>query len=906
MLKKIFIAISLLLVLLFGAILAVPYLFKDKLIGIAKKEMNNYLNAEANFKDVDISIIKDFPNLTFSLLELNVVNKAPFEGDTLAGINELSFSLDILPILKSNTVAINSISIIEPKFNVKVLEDGTANYDIVKETSSNESGGEKASESSSTSDFKITLKQYAIENADILYVDKAGDISLKINNLNHSGNGDFTLEQFKLITTTSIEQIDLAMEGVDYLKNGIFELDLSTFIDLANSTYEIKENRLKLNELELQLQGVVKELPEDALDLNLNFKTPSTNFKSLLSLIPAIYMTDFQGLQADGNFDLKGSLNGVYQGENYPSFNLDLNVDQGTFKYPDLPAAVRQVFVNLNVQSPGGDLNNIIVNLKKMDLKLGEEPIQLKALVKHPMTDPEFDLDLLAKVNLANVKNYYPLEEKLSGKLDLDIKAKGKVSTLEAEKYEEFDANGTLLIKDMNYESADIAVPVKVQDLNLAFNPNKVDLKNLAVKAGKSDLKLAGELENFFAYSLGSGKLKGKLDMASSLLDVDELLGLTGESESEEGSSESDNETSAESSTAFELPDDIDFDMDATFAKITMDNAVLENVKGGLKLSERRLDIESITADVLAGNVAINGFLTTLEGENPFIDFKYDINNLNVKQAYNMFNTVQSLAPIGKYMDGTFSSDMHLKSYLNENLELVEPTVNGDGKVDVRNVSISGFKGIDQITDKLKMSNLKTLKIDKMMTILEIIDGRIHVEPFDVNVRDIKMNVSGSHGIDNSLDYKMLVNVPSQYVSGATEYVGSLIDKANIPGVSSSALPSTLAFNIGMGGTMSDPKLSISLAGKETQSSLKDQAKAEFNKKKEELEQKAREEAERLKREAEQKAREEAEKLKKEAEKKAKEEAERLKREAEQKAREEAEKVKDKAKDEIKGLFGPK
>ncbi|MEX2590120.1 MAG: AsmA family protein, partial [Chitinophagales bacterium] len=525
MFKKIFIAFILLLVLLFGAIIAVPYLFKDKLIAIAKTEMNNYLNADADFKDVDISILRSFPNLSFSLIKLTVVNHEPFKGDTLAQIDELAFTLDIMPILKSNLVAINSVSVVNPDFRVKVLEDGTASYDIVKETDAPEK--EVAPETETASDIRISLKKYSIENAQITYDDVQGKMLLVIRNLNHSGEGDFTLEQFNLITETRIDELSFKSDGVDYLKKGRLEMDLTTFIDLAQSSYEIKDNRLKLNELELKLSGLVKELPEDAYDLDLKFNTPTTDFKSLLSLIPAIYMTDFQDLKADGNFSLKGDLKGEYKDESYPAFNLGLKVDNGTFQYPDLPAAVRQVFIDLAVNSPGGDLNNMVIDLKQLKMKLGEEPIDIKALVRQPMLDPLFDLTLFAQVNLANVKNYYPLEEELTGNLDMNLTAKGKVSTLETERYEEFDATGTVRIRNMTYETTDLPLPVNIQDFNLAFNPNKVDLKNLALNIGKSDLKAAGSLENFFAYSLGTGKLKGQLDLASDFLDLNELMGVS-------------------------------------------------------------------------------------------------------------------------------------------------------------------------------------------------------------------------------------------------------------------------------------------------------------------------------------------------------------------------------------------
>src|SRR6266446_2973773 len=102
MLKKIIITLAVIFVLLFAFLIAAPFIFKGKLIAIAKKELNNQLNAKVDFKDVGISIFKDFPNLTLCLEKLSIVNNAPFEGDTLASIGSFSASVNIMSVIKGS------------------------------------------------------------------------------------------------------------------------------------------------------------------------------------------------------------------------------------------------------------------------------------------------------------------------------------------------------------------------------------------------------------------------------------------------------------------------------------------------------------------------------------------------------------------------------------------------------------------------------------------------------------------------------------------------------------------------------------------------------------------------------------------------------------------------------------
>src|ERR1051325_4353030 len=126
MLKKILITVAVVAILVLGFLIAAPFIFKGKLIAIAKRELNNQLNAKVDFKDVGISIFRDFPNLTLCLEKLSIVNNAPFEGDTLASIDAFSASVNIMSLIKGGAIDVRGIFIDKPKANIKVLKDGTA------------------------------------------------------------------------------------------------------------------------------------------------------------------------------------------------------------------------------------------------------------------------------------------------------------------------------------------------------------------------------------------------------------------------------------------------------------------------------------------------------------------------------------------------------------------------------------------------------------------------------------------------------------------------------------------------------------------------------------------------------------------------------------------------------------
>ena len=63
-------------------------------------------------------------------------------------------------------------------------------------------------------------------------------------------------------------------------------------------------------------------MPEEDIDMDITFKTTKTDFKTLLSLIPAIYMKDFEDVKTSGKLALNGFAKGTYNDSILPAFDF--------------------------------------------------------------------------------------------------------------------------------------------------------------------------------------------------------------------------------------------------------------------------------------------------------------------------------------------------------------------------------------------------------------------------------------------------------------------------------------------------------------------------------------------------------------------------------------------------------
>lgn len=813
--KKFLKIFGVLILLLFASAVALPFIFKDKIIAKAKEEINKSVNAKVNFGDFDLTLISSFPNLTFKLNDFSIIGINKFDGDTLTNIKQLAVQLSIWDVISGSQYKVKSIALNQPYINIIVLKDGSANYDIAKADST------PSSTSAESNPFKFALNHYEINSGLINYDDALMGFVMRMENFNHTGSGDFTEDLFLLKTQTNIDKTKMIYGGVAYLNDVKTALKADLDMDMKNMKFTFKENLLELNALQLGFDGFVA-MPTDDISMDLKWNVKQSDFRSFISLIPVIYTKDFESLRSSGKLAASGYAKGIYNDKSMPAFGVILNIENGMFKYPTLPTAVNNVNVDLKITNPDGDADHTVIDLKRMHIELGAEPFDARLYVTTPVSDPNMDATVKGTVNLANIKNMVPLDKgtDLNGILKADLTAKGRYSAIEKQQYENFNAAGTLTLSEMNYKSEDFKQGAYLKQVMLTFNPRNVTLNNFDVKVGKSDLKADGTLDNFLAYYFRNEILKGTLNVHSLLLDVNELMGAPAAATTP---------TTSDTATAsvVEVPANIDFILSVTANKILYDNMVIDNFNGKMLVRDAEVKMENIVFNMIDGAVKMNGLYGTKNVKQPDMAFDISLMDFDIQKTITTFSSIQKMAPIAKQANGKVSTTFTVTGKLDQSMSPVLNTLTGEGKLNSKSVVLSNFEPLNKIADILKMEQYKKLDLKDLNLSYEFKNGRVEVKPFTTAFGASKATISGSNGIDQTMDYKMALEIPkSQIPPAAQSTMTSLLAKANTNLGSNITLPEVMKINVGIGGTVTNPviKTDLSETAKNTVNQFKDAA----------------------------------------------------------------------------------
>lgn len=466
------------------------------------------------FGDFDISILRHFPKLTVQLENISVINRAPFEGDTLLAANNFEIALNFMSVFKDK-VEIHSIYADKPLVNVHVLKDGRASYDIYEGTSTEETT------TADTAAFEIGLEKWNISDGRIRYQDDTLKMIAIIEGLNHTGSGNITTDKYDLSTNTTINDLYINFENVAYIAHRPVSADATLEMDMKNMKFTFKENEFKVNDLPLKMDGWLS-MPENTASIlmDLNFSTPETNFKSLLSLIPPVFLKDYEGLEAKGEFVFKGMTKGEFNSEKelYPEFDISLLIKDGYFKYPELPTAVENVNVDMQVVNTTANLNNTVIDIKTFGMNLGKNPIngkvRLQGLEKY-----DIDANINATVNLAELAEIYPMDSlEIKGLYNLKLLAKGVYDEAQ-NRIPTIDADMTL----KNGYVKSLAYPIPIENLEVEAHAKnttgqmenmRVDLEKITMQVEGKPFSVSGHTEGVenLVYDL---MIKGELDLAT-------------------------------------------------------------------------------------------------------------------------------------------------------------------------------------------------------------------------------------------------------------------------------------------------------------------------------------------------------------------------------------------------------
>ena len=765
--KKFLKIVAIVLAVLVAIIIAVPALLSGKIGDIVKSEANKMLNAKVEFEKLDISLISHFPKASLELVNYSVTGIDEFEGVVLVAGKRIEVAVDVLSLF-GESFEISKVWLLDPQINGVIAKDGKANWDIMKpsepevETEQVEEKGE--------STFKLSINSVNIENGAICYDDNEGNMHFKTAPVSLSLSGDLSAATTTLFLKAAAGDITFVSEDDSFASGLTMALDGAVAADFDTNRYTLTDLNLSVNSVKAALDGWV-ELAGDDIVTDITLDCSDNDFKSILSLVPALYTKDFKNLTASGDVSLTGEVKGRLSGENYPAFNIKLDVAKGRFKYADLPQAVSDINIVAAVTNRGGTLDATTVNIPKFTASFGGQSLAATLKATTPMSDLGFDATLKGKVNLGAIKDIYPIEDMaLKGIITADAAVAGHMSDIDKGAYDHLAVNGKLGVEGIEVEYG--AFPtIEVGKAFATLTPSKMALESLEVKIGKSDISAAGNLTNYWGYLLHNKTLSGRLSLNSQLLDLNELMAAMSDDEptDEQKTEEQTEECPAEERTgAVEVPKNLNLILDCNLGKVLYDKMVMENLVGTASVKDGVLSLDNLGMNMFDGKAKATAAYSTANIKNPRLGLDANFSQASFKKTAEELELVEKLVPLFEQIAGNYTMSLKCDMLLDENMSPELKSVNGSGKITSGNFKLSDVPALGMLS-KLAGNGVNLDKIEATETTIisfVIENGNVVTKPFDIKLGKTTLTLSGLTGLDQSIDYNVAVALPQMTLHG--------------------------------------------------------------------------------------------------------------------------------------------
>ncbi|MEA9411364.1 AsmA-like C-terminal region-containing protein [Flavobacterium sp. PL02] len=797
--KKILKIAGIVIVLLIATLFAIPYFFKDQIKAKISEAINESVDAKVSFVDADLSLFKNFPNANVSIEKLVIINKAPFEGDTLISLGELNLKMSIKELFKGKDepLSIQGIDTKNGLVNIIFDKNGVGNFDIAIKNNS------KKEDKTDSKPLSLKIKGYKIENFTFRYFDQGSKIKMVIDSLNHEGKGDFTASQLDL-TTKSTAKVSLDMDKINYMKNVSLTLDAVLGIDLDKSKYTFKENKALINQLPLEFDGFIQMLKEGQ-QYDLKFKTPTSSFTNFLGLIPSAYASGLDGVKTTGDFTVAGFAKGLLSDTTVPKFNVAIASNNASFKYPNLPKSVQNIVIDTKIINETGILNDTYVNLDKLSFKIDQDVFNAKANIKNITVNPIVDAALKGTINLANLSKAYPIkmDKPLAGILKADVTTNFDMASVEKSQYQNIKNAGTMSLSGFKYTDENNK-SMNISTALVQFNPSTINLKQFDATTGKSDISINGVLENFYGFMFKKQELRGNFNMSSNQLVVDDFM-TTGEPAP--AKTETETKAKAKPAEAMKIPAFLNCSLTAKANTVVYDNLKLKDVSGKIIVKDEKATLENFKTSIFGGTIGVNGTVST-KAKVPTFDMNLGFNQVDIAQTFTQLDMMKKIAPIAGIINGKLNSTIKL----NGNLDAKELTpdlnsISGDllGQLLSTTINSKNSTVLNALTSNIKFIDMNKVNLNDIKAALTFDNGKVNVKPFDIKYQDIKITVGGTHGFDQTMNYNIKLDVPAKYLgSEANAFIAKMspADAAKLQNIPINAL---------LTGNFSNPKVSTDM-----------------------------------------------------------------------------------------------
>ncbi|MBQ5748123.1 MAG: hypothetical protein IIV83_04920, partial [Bacteroidales bacterium] len=365
------------------------------LVPVVEKNLNKMETFSFGLDNADLVFFKTFPRFSIHIEGFEVMTKPA--QDTIACVDDLYASIDIMAFLKREEVIVERFS----------LKGGFANLSLLPESAQKDtisSGG--TLESLFPLPFAaVDLDQLSVDDFDVIYGD--GTISAQLDDIDT-----------KVFVKSSKDwlvdgDLELSMGGVTlsigdtlFCDNVPMEFSFPFLASLQKDSLALKVNgaKLKYSDVAILLGGDVL-LVDEGMETDLQIEVSPVEIADILPLVPQPYLPVVQDYNLSGEISVRASAEGLLSASYLPLVEAELSLKKGGAEMLSvLPYRVKDIDAKIVVDADLNAEKGVNATIETLTAVFnGSNKITLNGSVNDVLGEMFCDASLSANFNLKDL-----------------------------------------------------------------------------------------------------------------------------------------------------------------------------------------------------------------------------------------------------------------------------------------------------------------------------------------------------------------------------------------------------------------------------------------------------------------------------------------------------------------------
>ncbi len=336
---------------------------------------------------------------------------------------------------------------------------------------------------------------------------------------------------------------------------------------------------------------------------------------------------------------------------------------------------------------------------------------------------------------------------------------------------QQWEINGDLECNAVRIRTPYFPLRTRIKDGAVHFTTDSLILKDLSLRAGKSDMQLSGAVSGIRQALLRNGKITGTLRIKSDTLDINELtLALVSASrfsalkdsskkQHTDNLHENDARLIEDNGQAglFVIPRNIDFTLHTDIRHAHYAQIDIRHINSDLFVHNHTLEIPDMEMQSSVGDMRLSLAYQAAHTKGAHVGLDMHLKQIQVKELITAFPVFDSLTPMLRSFEGVVNCTITALTDLDSLTNVLLPTASASCLINGKDLVLMDGETFSELAKALHFKNKNRNLIDSISVDLIMENEHLLIFPFLLNLDRYQCAVGGTQRLDKSFDYHITV-----------------------------------------------------------------------------------------------------------------------------------------------------